>query len=114
MKSVILYLECKRLLIFHNGWDPEPIYYEPEKNMNKSLLLAISILLSACSQPNQNKQMTASEKVESKVSQVKPNLSVENKVIQDLPIATFAFQQEGDQFIAKEDSKTGEYTYSIK
>lgn len=101
MKSVILYLECKRLLIFHNGWDPEPIYYEPEKNMNKSLLLAISIFLSACSQPNQNKQMTASEKVESKVSQVKPNLSVENKVIQDLPIATFAFQQEGDQFIAK-------------
>lgn len=69
--------------------------------MKKNLFI-ISILLTACSQPEQTKQSNSKEKVESKTVATQHSSSaveVEKNVTTNEPIATFEFQKTPDELL---------------
>ena len=73
--------------------------------MTKKLVLMSALLLSACSQSEQ-KQLNSKpdaetqNKAEKEHSQIEESIPAKPEAL-DLPIATFAFQTDGDQIIPK-------------
>lgn len=73
--------------------------------MTKKLVLMSALFLSACSQSeqkhsNQQQKVETQKKVDKAHSQIEESIPAQPEAL-DLPIATFAFQTDGDQIIPK-------------